>query len=121
MYWKNPEGYPQYPKAQVARKKFRFTTNRPWTGQFRLQNERDVHRKKVFLEPVGEWSFFRLSTNASNATCTKYLNRNEIQDTFYNLLMKQKLSLLISYNSGVVFIYDFFKLSFTYPDVCFVL
>ncbi|KAI8423850.1 hypothetical protein MSG28_012859 [Choristoneura fumiferana] len=59
VYWKNPEGYPQYPKAQIARKKFRFTTNRPWTGQFRLQNERDVHRKKVFLEPVGEWSFFR--------------------------------------------------------------
>ncbi|XP_063394565.1 large ribosomal subunit protein uL24m [Cydia fagiglandana] len=59
VYWKNPAGYPQYPKAQVARKKYRFTTNRPWTGQFRMQNERNVHRKKVFLEPVGEWSFFR--------------------------------------------------------------
>ncbi|XP_041971418.1 probable 39S ribosomal protein L24, mitochondrial [Aricia agestis] len=59
VYWKNPTGYPQYPKAQVARKKFRFTTNRPWTGQFRQQNERGTHRKKVFLEPVGEWSFFK--------------------------------------------------------------
>ncbi|XP_063834260.1 large ribosomal subunit protein uL24m [Ostrinia nubilalis] len=59
VYWKNPTGYPQYPKAVIARKRFRFTTNRPWTGQFRQQNDRDTHRKKVFLEPIGEWSFFR--------------------------------------------------------------
>ncbi|XP_059061338.1 large ribosomal subunit protein uL24m [Achroia grisella] len=59
VYWKNPTGYPQYPKAQVTRKKFRFTTNRPWTAQFRQQNETGVLRKKVFLEPVGEWSFFK--------------------------------------------------------------
>ncbi|XP_053620220.1 large ribosomal subunit protein uL24m [Plodia interpunctella] len=59
VYWKNPVGYPQYPKAQIARKKFRFTTNRPWTGQFQQQNDINIHRKKVFLEPIGEWSFFR--------------------------------------------------------------
>uniref|UniRef100_A0A2A4JAF6 Large ribosomal subunit protein uL24m n=2 Tax=Heliothis virescens TaxID=7102 RepID=A0A2A4JAF6_HELVI len=59
VYWKNPSKYPQYPAAQVARKKFRFTTNRPWTSQFRMQNDRNVHRKKVFVEPVGEWSFFK--------------------------------------------------------------
>ncbi|KOB79126.1 putative mitochondrial/ ribosomal protein l24 [Operophtera brumata] len=59
VYWKNPTGYPQYPKAQVARKKFRFTTNRPWTAQFRQQNDRGMYRKKVFIEPVGEWSFFK--------------------------------------------------------------
>ncbi|CAH0598412.1 unnamed protein product [Chrysodeixis includens] len=59
VYWKNPSNYPQYPKAQIARKKYRFTTNRPWTSQFRMQNERNLHRKKVFLEPVGEWSFFK--------------------------------------------------------------
>ncbi|XP_047036841.1 probable 39S ribosomal protein L24, mitochondrial [Helicoverpa zea] len=59
VYWKNPSKYPQYPTAQIARKKFRFTTNRPWTAQFRMQNDRNVHRKKVFIEPVGEWSFFK--------------------------------------------------------------
>ncbi|PZC71887.1 hypothetical protein B5X24_HaOG212285 [Helicoverpa armigera] len=59
VYWKNPSKYPQYPTAQIARKKFRFTTNRPWTAQFRMQNDRNVHRKKVFVEPVGEWSFFK--------------------------------------------------------------
>ncbi|XP_045455211.1 probable 39S ribosomal protein L24, mitochondrial isoform X1 [Melitaea cinxia] len=59
VYWKNPKGYPQYRDVQVARKKFRFTTNRPWTMQFAKQNERTRQTKKVFLEPVGEWSFFK--------------------------------------------------------------
>ncbi|KAG6459134.1 probable 39S ribosomal protein L24, mitochondrial [Manduca sexta] len=59
VYWKNPTGYPQYPKAQIARKKYRFTTNRPWSGQFKQQNDRNVHRKKVFVEPIAEWSFFK--------------------------------------------------------------
>ncbi|KAI5632145.1 ribosomal proteins 50S l24/mitochondrial 39S l24 domain-containing protein [Phthorimaea operculella] len=59
VYWKNPEGYPQYPKAEVSRKKFRFTTNRPWTGQFRMQNDRGMLRKKVFVEPIKNWSFFK--------------------------------------------------------------
>ncbi|CAG9792555.1 unnamed protein product [Diatraea saccharalis] len=59
VYWKNPTGYPQYAKAQIARKRYRFTTNRPWTGQFQQQNERNTHRKKVFLEPIAEWSFFK--------------------------------------------------------------
>ncbi|XP_026315949.1 probable 39S ribosomal protein L24, mitochondrial [Hyposmocoma kahamanoa] len=60
VYWKTPSGYPQFLKnAQVARKKFRFTTNRPWTGQFRLQNDRGTHRKKVFIEPIKDWTFFK--------------------------------------------------------------
>ncbi|KAJ0171976.1 hypothetical protein K1T71_012739 [Dendrolimus kikuchii] len=59
VYWRNPTGYPQYPVKEIARKKYRFTTNRPWTGQFRQTNERGVLRKKVFVEPVGEWSFFK--------------------------------------------------------------
>ncbi|XP_004933534.1 large ribosomal subunit protein uL24m [Bombyx mori] len=59
VYWKTPAGYPQYKKAQVARKKYRFTTNRPWTGQFRQQNEPGTLRKKVFLEPIRDWTFFR--------------------------------------------------------------
>ncbi|GBP83906.1 Probable 39S ribosomal protein L24, mitochondrial [Eumeta japonica] len=59
IYWKNPVGYPQYPKAVIARRKYRFTTNRPWSFQFRLQNELNTLRKKVFLEPVGEWIIFR--------------------------------------------------------------
>lgn len=69
VYWKNPTGYPQYPAVQIARKKFRFTTNRPWTAQFARQNERNKLRKKVFLEPVGEWSFFKYAsfTNTSSS------------------------------------------------------
>lgn len=33
--------------------------NKPWTGQFRQQNMPGTIRKKVFLEPVAEWSYFR--------------------------------------------------------------
>jgi large subunit ribosomal protein L24 len=31
--------------------------NRPWTEEFRRQNL--VKRKKVFVEPIKEWAFFR--------------------------------------------------------------
>lgn len=34
VYWKTPRGAPQYMQRTMERKKFRFTTNRPWTGQF---------------------------------------------------------------------------------------
>jgi large subunit ribosomal protein L24 len=33
--------------------------NRPWTGQFRQQNMPGTIRKKVFLEPIETWSYFR--------------------------------------------------------------
>ncbi|CAK1547834.1 unnamed protein product [Leptosia nina] len=59
VYWRTPKGYPQYTDAEVSRKKFRFTTNRPWTGAFARQNERGTLRKKVFVEPIKEWSFFK--------------------------------------------------------------
>ncbi|CAF4770488.1 unnamed protein product [Pieris macdunnoughi] len=59
VYWKTPKGHPQYTDAQVARKSYRFTTYRPWTVQFARQNERGTRRKKVFIEPIGEWSFFK--------------------------------------------------------------
>lgn len=59
VYWKTPRGKPQYLPRTVERKKFRFTTNRPWTGQFRQQNMPGTIRKKVFVEPVANWTFFK--------------------------------------------------------------
>lgn len=59
VYWKTPRSLPQYLSKTVQRKKFRFTTNRPWTGQFFQQNYPGTIRKKVFVEPIKEWSFFR--------------------------------------------------------------
>ena len=35
---------------------FRFTTNRPWTQEFKRQNE--SRREEVFVEPITEWSIF---------------------------------------------------------------
>lgn len=57
VYWRTPRGFPQYLPRTVAKKKFRFTTHRPWTAEFQQQNARN--RKKVFVEPILEWSFFR--------------------------------------------------------------
>ncbi len=59
MYWKTPRGKPQYLPKTVERKRYRFTTNRPWTGQFRQQNMPGTIRKKVFIEPIENWSFFK--------------------------------------------------------------
>lgn len=56
--WKTPNAI-QYRQTEIKRRKFRFTTNRPWTQQFRQQNQPGTHRKKVFLEPVPEWTFFK--------------------------------------------------------------
>lgn len=58
VYWKTPRGKPQYLNRTVERKKFRFTTNRPWTAQFFQQNAPGMLRKKVFVEPIGEKSYF---------------------------------------------------------------
>lgn len=58
VYWKTPKA-PQYQKVTVEKRNFRFTTNRPWTGQFRMQNMPTLKRKKVFLEPISDWSFYR--------------------------------------------------------------
>lgn len=59
VYWRTPRGVPQYLPRTVQRKKFRFTTNRPWTAQFYQQNYPNTFRKKVFVEPIKDWSFFR--------------------------------------------------------------
>lgn len=58
VYYKTPDDH-RYTKAEIKRKKFRFTTNRPWTGQFRNQNMPGSLRKKVFVEPIKDWNFFK--------------------------------------------------------------
>nr|CAG4648790.1 EOG090X0ADH [Polyphemus pediculus] len=58
VYWSAPKNLPQYLPVDLERKKFRYTMNRPWTEEFKRQNAPNVHRKKVFVEPIKEWSFF---------------------------------------------------------------
>nr|CAG4637222.1 EOG090X0ADH [Ceriodaphnia reticulata] len=59
VYWEAPKDLPQYLPVTLEKKKFRFTMNRPWTEEFRRQNLPNTRRKKVFVEPIREWSFFR--------------------------------------------------------------
>uniref|UniRef100_U5EWJ8 Large ribosomal subunit protein uL24m n=1 Tax=Corethrella appendiculata TaxID=1370023 RepID=U5EWJ8_9DIPT len=56
--WKTPRAI-QYLPRTIERKKFRYTTNRPWTWNFKQQNMPGTKRKKVFVEPIAKWSFFR--------------------------------------------------------------
>lgn len=59
VYWKNPVG-PQYkPNAVIQRKKFKFGVHRPWTMEFKNENQPGMNHPKVFVEPLLEWSFFR--------------------------------------------------------------
>lgn len=59
VYWRNPKGIQYRPNVTVQRKKYRFTMNRPWSHQFYEQNAPGRLRKKVFVEPIKKWSFFR--------------------------------------------------------------
>lgn len=59
VHWKNPKAIQYRPNVEVKRKKFYFSTQRPWTAQFRQENAPGVHHPKIFLEPIKEWSFFR--------------------------------------------------------------
>lgn len=56
--WKTPNR-PNYLPRTVKKPtyQFRFTSNRPWTDEFRRQNEN--RRNKVYTEPVKDWNFFR--------------------------------------------------------------
>jgi len=58
VYWRTPKG-PQHLKREVKRRKYYFDIHRPWTTEFQMQNERGRIRKKVFVEPIRDWSFFK--------------------------------------------------------------
>lgn len=59
VYWKNPKGIQYKANAKIERKKYNFSVHRPWTHEFRSENEPGTLKSKVFLEPIKEWSHFR--------------------------------------------------------------
>jgi len=58
VYWRTPKG-PQYLRREVKRRKYYFDIHRPWTTEFQMQNKQGSIRKKVFVEPIRDWSFFK--------------------------------------------------------------
>ncbi|XP_016926021.3 large ribosomal subunit protein uL24m [Drosophila suzukii] len=58
VYWQTPKEINYLPRT-VERKRFRYTTNRSWTGHFRQQNMPGTVRRHVLVEPIEDWSFFR--------------------------------------------------------------
>ncbi|KAF5292330.1 hypothetical protein FQA39_LY03364 [Lamprigera yunnana] len=59
IYWRNPKGIQYRPNVVVKRKKFHFTLDRPWSGQFFETNSPGRFNPKVFVEPIKKWSFFK--------------------------------------------------------------
>lgn len=59
VYWKNPKGIQYKPNAKMERKNYYFSVHRPWTADFRSENEPGSRKPKIFLEPIKEWSHFR--------------------------------------------------------------
>ncbi|CAH1954855.1 unnamed protein product [Acanthoscelides obtectus] len=59
VYWRNPKGIQYKPNSVIQRKKFIFGVHRPWTYQFRDENFPGKMPKKIFVEPIKEWSHFR--------------------------------------------------------------
>lgn len=59
VYWRNPKGIQYKPNAVVARKKYHFDIHRPWTAGFKQDNAPGKMHKKIFVEPIKEWSHFR--------------------------------------------------------------
>lgn len=59
VYWKNPKAIQYRANAEVKRKKYHFTTHRPWTGEFKEENAPGRLYAKVFVEPIKDWSIFR--------------------------------------------------------------
>uniref|UniRef100_A0A0K8SJ81 Large ribosomal subunit protein uL24m n=1 Tax=Lygus hesperus TaxID=30085 RepID=A0A0K8SJ81_LYGHE len=56
--WSTPRGYPQYLPKQIVHKKTYYEVDKPWTAQFQKLNEPGRKHRKIFLEPIKDWSYF---------------------------------------------------------------
>lgn len=57
--YKTPRGFPQYLPRTLQREDYYFDIHRPWTEEFRKDNEIGKKIKKVYVEPIKDWSFFK--------------------------------------------------------------
>jgi len=58
VYWRTPKD-PRYLRREVKRRKYYFGIHRPWTAEFQMENRPGTMRRKVFVEPILDWSFFK--------------------------------------------------------------
>lgn len=47
----------EYQNKKLEQGVYRFTANRPWTDEWKRQN--DKARRPVVVEPIRDWNFFR--------------------------------------------------------------
>ena len=56
--WRTPKG-PQYRRAEIKRRRFLFTVDRPWTQEFLEANKAGQGVPEVIVEPYENWPFFK--------------------------------------------------------------
>ncbi|KAG8271857.1 39S ribosomal protein L24, mitochondrial [Homalodisca vitripennis] len=57
--YKTPRGFPQYRAKTLKRMDYYFGEARPWTEEFRLENEIGRAHKKLWVEPIKDWTIFK--------------------------------------------------------------
>ena len=57
--YKTPRGFPQYLPRTLQREDYYFDIHRPWTEEFRRDNEIGRSIKKIYVEPIKDWCFFK--------------------------------------------------------------
>lgn len=58
VYFKTPND-PRYLPRTLQRTQWKFTTNRPWTREFYMENYPGKKVQSACVEPIKDWSFFR--------------------------------------------------------------
>lgn len=57
IIYRTPKG-PQYLPRSDGKKRIKFTKNRPWTFESKMENPLHKGTQKIFVEPIKEWTIF---------------------------------------------------------------
>lgn len=74
------------------REKFNFTTNRPWTNAFKMENSYQVKYEDPYIEPILQWSWFR------GDRVSKYINFNK--NNLFILMYLLQVEVLVGKDKG---------------------
>ncbi|XP_054277721.1 probable 39S ribosomal protein L24, mitochondrial [Macrosteles quadrilineatus] len=57
--YKTPRGFPQYRRRTLKRNDYYIAEHRPWTEEYRLDNQIGRPQKKLWVEPIKDWKIFK--------------------------------------------------------------
>jgi len=86
--------------VEVGPKKINYTLERPWTQEFTVENRPGVHKKKIFVEPIKEWSFYR-----GDKVTDIFFVKHNLCSYFNHIIYKVKV--LVGKDKGKIGIVDY--------------